>query len=172
MTVTTGFTLVVPDASSPRQIVGGEAPASSSQSATSTVIGGSVIGPFRRDGKGDVANASGLELIRSNVELVLSTIASSNYTLGELPWRPEFGSLLHLLRFRNNDAVLRQLAQQYVIDAVELWEPRVRIKDTRIDQDVDAGLLKIIIVYDVISRRRSVIASGQRLIFDKPLEEA
>lgn len=170
MTVSTDFTLVVPNATPPTPVVGGPAPSSPGSSVTRTVIGGSVIAPFRRDGKGDIANAAGFELIRSNVELILGTIASSNYTLGELPWRPEFGSLLHLLRFRNNDDILRELAQQYVIDAIELWEPRVRIKNSRIEQDVTARTLKIIIVYDVISRRRDVLASDLRLTFENELE--
>ena len=43
----------------------------------------------------------------------------------ELPWRTEFGSLLHLLRHQRSAAVLEELARVYVVDALKRWEPRV-----------------------------------------------
>ncbi|MEQ9648262.1 MAG: hypothetical protein RLO52_22435, partial [Sandaracinaceae bacterium] len=42
---------------------------------------------------------------------------------GEMPWRTAFGSGLHLLRHRNADAVLRELARVRARDALRRWVP-------------------------------------------------
>ena len=135
-----------------------------------TVLGSGVVAPFQRDGKGDFANATGVPLIKSNIGQILGTIALGPRTLGEIPWRPEFGSLLQLLRFMNNDAILRELASQYVVDAIELWEPRVLVKDVKVESKVEQYLLEITIRYDIVSRRRTLIQPGVRQTFQTQLE--
>jgi uncharacterized protein len=88
-------------------------------------LGFGLLRPFRRDQKADFAAAGGGALIRSAVGQILGTVGSSDFTQGELPWRTEFGSLLHLLRHQKNDRVLQELARVYVVDALKRWEPRV-----------------------------------------------
>jgi phage baseplate assembly protein W len=81
-------------------------------------------------------------------------MAGSEFTQGELPWRTEFGSLLHLLRHQRNDAVLQELARVYVVDALKRWEPRVVITSvevTRERQDSE-NVLAIRLRYNVIDR--------------------
>ncbi len=124
-------------------------------------FGRGLLTPFRRDGKGDFANSSGVELVRSNLRQVLHTTASSASTQGELPWRPEFGSLFELLRFRNLDEVTIELARTYLIDAIKTWLPRIRIRNSNIEADYDRNVLVITVHYDVLnSTRRSVLATG------------
>lgn len=91
-----------------------------------------VLLPFRRDGISDFASASGPVHTASKVLQVLGTQAGEPGTEdsgGELPWRGGFGSRLHLIRFRNNDAVTEALAGQYVRDALAAWLPDVRVRD-------------------------------------------
>lgn len=147
------FTLTTPTTTLAQPLVGEGQPTLTPTTET-VVLGAGITAPFQRDGKGDWTNDYGQAVIRSNIEQILGVVAASDYTLGELPWRPEFGSLLHLMRHANNDEVLAQLAQQYVVDALEFWEPRIRLVDTRISQDALAGTLTIDIVYDIVSRRR------------------
>jgi uncharacterized protein len=62
-------------------------------------------------------------------------VGSSDFTQGELPWRTEFGSLLHLLCHQKNDRVLQELARVYVVDALKRWEPRVVVTSVQIARE-------------------------------------
>ena len=120
-------------------------------------VGYGLIRPFRRDRKIDFAASGGLKLLQSAIGLILGTTCSSQFTEGELPWRPEFGSLLQQLRHRSNDAATRELARVYVVDAIRRWEPRVQITDVQITSEnvgggIDDGL--------VIRLRYNVVANG------------
>ena len=101
--------------------------------------------PFRRDRKQDLAAAGGETLVRSAVEQILGTIGASDFTQGELPWRTEFGSLLHLLRHQKNDVALQELAKVYVGDALRKFEPRVVVTQLEIARVEDAELNKLLI---------------------------
>lgn len=120
-------------------------------------VGYGLIRPFRRDRKIDFAASGGLKLLQSAIGLILGTTCSSQFSEGELPWRPEFGSLLQQLRHSPNDAATRELARVYVVDAIRRWEPRVRVTDVQITADnvgggVNDGL--------VIRLRYNVVANG------------
>ena len=110
-----------------------------------------VLRPFRRDRKADFAVGSGEALIRSAVGQVLGTMAASEFTPGELPWRTEFGSGLHLLRHHKNDALLQELARIHVVDALKRWEPRIRVTSVQITRERDRGenVMAIRVRYDV-----------------------
>jgi phage baseplate assembly protein W len=126
-------------------------------------FGRGVITPFRRDGKGDFANADDIRLVRSNVRQVLYTVAASATSQGELPWRPEFGSVLELLRYRNLDEVTVELARTYLVDALKTWVPRIRVKSSNVEADYEKNLLDMTIVYDVLnSTQRSVLVANIR----------
>lgn len=107
--------------------------------------------PFRRSLNGDFEMAEGERLIRAAVGLVLGTLCTSEISLGELPWRTEFGSLLPLLRLQNNDAGLYGLAQYYVVKAIERWVPAVRIRKVNIASSASRPeLLAIVVTYDIV----------------------
>ncbi len=117
-------------------------------------IGRGLSIPFRRDRARDWASANGEELVRSAVAQVLGTVGASDFTQGELPWRTEFGSLLHLLRHQKNDVALREMAKVYVQDALRRWEPRIMV--TRLDaerlEDSEGSKLVLRLRYNVIQR--------------------
>ena len=116
-------------------------------------LGFGLLRPFRRDRKVDFAAAGGEALVRSAVGQILGTMASSDFTQGELPWRTEFGSLLHLLRHQKNDAVLQELARVHVADALKRWEPRVQLTSVQVTRERDRGenVLAIRLRYNIIS---------------------
>ncbi len=109
--------------------------------ANPSFLGNGLLAPLARDGKGDFKSGSGLDLIGSSVFTILGTIASSDFTLGELPWRTEFGSLLTQLRHRNNDAILREFADALSVQALQRQEPRVAV--TRTDTVSEENVLSI-----------------------------
>lgn len=97
-------------------------------------LGHGLLSPFQRDAKNDFAHGGGVRLVQSAVEQVLGTVCSSETTQGELPWRPEFGSLIHRLRHSNNDDILADLARVHSVDALARWEPRVRVRKVTIER--------------------------------------
>ncbi len=135
------------------------------RSATQEFLGFGLLRPFRRDLKADFAADGGERLIRSAVGQILGTMAGSDFTQGELPWRTEFGSLLHLLKHQRNDVVLQELARVYVVDALKRWEPRVVVTSVKVTRERQDGenVLAIRLRYNVISTNvpgNNVIVSG------------
>ena len=116
-------------------------------------LGFGLTRPFQRDGRADFAAAGGEQLVRSAVGQVLGTTGASETTPGEVPWRTDFGSLLHRLRHQKNDSVLQELGRVYVVEALKRWEPRVLVTDVRITREQHDGenVLAIRLRYDVIS---------------------
>lgn len=125
-------------------------------------LGVGILRPFRRDQKSDFAAAGGEALIRSAVGQVLGTMCSSDFTQGELPFRSEFGSLLHLLRHQKNNNVLQELARVYVVDALKRWEPRVVVTGVQVTRDHQEGenVLAVRLTYDV----RSTNTAGSNVL--------
>ena len=117
-------------------------------------LGRGLVHPFRRDGRSDFAAAGGENVIKSAVRQILGTAGSSDSTPGEIPWRPELGSRLNLLRHQRNDVVLQELARAYVVDALKRWEPRVHVTGVHVTREQQDGenVLAIRITYDVIDR--------------------
>lgn len=127
--------------------------------------------PLRRAG-GDFVNAEGEAHIRACVEQVLGTECSmpNSDAMGELPWRPEFGSALYRLRHRAGGAVTEALASQFVVDALRRWEPRISVTGVqfiwgRTDKRgvVGADTLVIRVKYDIIRANvpgNNVVISG------------
>jgi phage baseplate assembly protein W len=72
-------------------------------------------------GTGRLETVSGPELIRQSLLLLLSTYP------GERVMRPDYGCELLTLTFARNDDTTAGLAIHYVRQAVERFEPRVRI---------------------------------------------
>lgn len=143
-------------------------------SASVIFLGNGLLRPFRRDEKNDFANGSGAELVKAAVGQVLGTRTSTATTIGELPWRPEFGSLLHTLRHSNNNDGLKQIAKGFVIDAIRRWEPRVRVTGFGINRKRSTpggpeDILEIIVQYNVIDRNvagNNVVLGNQQAIVE------
>ena len=131
----------------------------STHDVTQGFLGFGLLRPFRRDLKADFAADGGERLVRSAVGQILGTMASSDFTQGELPWRTEFGSLLHLLRHRRNDAVLQELARVYVVDALKRWEPRVVVTSVQMTRELQEGqnVLAIRLRYNLVDRASGAV---------------
>jgi len=119
--------------------------------AVPSFLGTGLLRPFRRDQKLDFASASGETLVRACVGQILGTMCANDTgtVQGELPWRPEFGSLLYYLK-HHKGPLLQQLAQVYVARALARWEPRVVITASQVT--LSETLLTIRIRYNVIDR--------------------
>ncbi len=125
-----------------------------------------LLRPFRRDRKTDFASGGGEAAIRSAVGQILGTMAASEFTQGETPWRTEFGSLLHLLRHQKNDALLQELARVHVVDALKRWEPRVQVTSVRFSRARREGadVLAVRVSYQVVSNHSVTETGGRQLV--------
>lgn len=123
---------------------------------TLSFLGCGLLVPFQRDEKRDFANGCGLAVIRSSVHTILTTMAQSEISEGELPWRTEFGSVLYLLRHRNNDIALAELARVHISDALERWEPRIQLTNVAVSREEQSpgtgqNVMRLAVTYNVLA---------------------
>lgn len=85
--------------------------------------------PFQGGRGGRFKLGATKEVVRSSIILILGT------PIGSYIMHPTFGSLLQSVLFEPNDRILAQLVKQYVIEAVETWEKRVKPLDVGVFQD-------------------------------------
>ena len=113
-----------------------------------------LLRPFQR-GARDFVAGGGADAVKSAVGQILGTLGASATTQGEIPWRTELGSPLHLLRHQKNNAALQELARVYVTDALQRWEPRVRVTDVKVARERQDGedVLAIRVRYDITTAR-------------------
>lgn len=107
--------------------------------------------PFEFNSKG------GVDFLKSDTpETQLARIKQAIFVLlgtkkGERFFNRDFGCRLPELVFEPNDNILVGLARQFVINAINLNEKRVRIKDVDPFIDIDNNILFIPISYTIIA---------------------
>lgn len=135
-------------------------------------LGFGLTRPFRRDQKGDFASGSNAELVISTVGQIIGTRGSNPGAAeqGEVPWRTQFGSLIHRLRHAPNDTILRELARTHVIDALQRWEPRIIVKDVTAEKiDVETGGSQRGVLIRVFFNLISANVAGNEVFFPEDL---
>ena len=92
--------------------------------------------PLRVNHKGGIALSSGPEDIEQSIRIILGTIP------GERVMRPEFGCRAHELMFEPRNATTIGLLQDYVEEALLMWEPRIEVLRVTVTNDESpSGLL-------------------------------
>jgi len=98
--------------------------------------------PFAVDpATGRIAMSSGDAKVRENVRIVIGT------RLGERPMRRDFGTRIPSLVHDPNDEVLVDIASKQTVEALHLWEPRILVSGTTVEQDPDQGQFQLRITY-------------------------
>ncbi|MEH2306469.1 GPW/gp25 family protein [Nostoc sp.] len=89
----------------------------------------------------------GIQLSREDQKVKESIWIILRTGVGERVYRPTFGSRLSELAFAplNSDTLLR--IRLYVLEALEVWEPRITIDEVVTDPDPVRGRVDIIINY-------------------------
>ncbi len=126
-----------------------------------TILGFGILRPFQRDQKNDFATGSGARIFAARIGQILGTKSDTPMSVGELPWRTNFGSRLHILRHLKNSESLEQLAHAYVVEALKRWEPSIVVSDTRIDRTTIPRTLIIVVKYNVIDRTGQTTLENQ-----------
>ncbi len=103
----------------------------------------SIAQAFQRDGQRDFATVAGRQLLRDKIHQVLLTWGPSHVAPGEMPWRTDFGSSLHLLPHTLWDDTTAEIARTYVLQALARWLPEVRVRDVRCDRAEGGMILQV-----------------------------
>lgn len=127
-------------------------------------LGYGILRPFRRDEKNDFANGGGLRLLDARLGQLLATRADATTGAGELPWRTDFGSRLHVLRHRNNSDGLADLAEVIANEAIERWEKNVVVLEVTAERvsvngSPQARTLLVRVRYKVVDQSGADLAS-------------
>jgi phage baseplate assembly protein W len=77
--------------------------------------------------------ADDVGLIQQSIYSILDTPRGSRFMLRE------YGSDLHSLIFEPSDEVLMAMLEEFIIEALEKWESRIRIIDVGFDFDYEKG---------------------------------
>jgi Bacteriophage baseplate protein W len=95
----------------------------------SNFIGAGWSFPPKPDGRGGIALVSDHEKIEQAIWIILST------PIGQRVMRPTFGSRLNELVFAPSTPETLGLAELYVKEALEFWEPRIEVLEVGAEPD-------------------------------------
>jgi hypothetical protein len=110
--------------------------------------------PVAVDQRGRIALASQETDIEQSIRMILLT------PKGQRMMRPDFGCHIHELVFAKNDGTTAGLAVHYVTEALNMWEPRIRVLSVKAStDDADGSRLLIDIDYEIKATldRRSLV---------------
>ena len=97
--------------------------------------------PLQVNVQGGIQLSAGTPNIEESIVIILRT------DLGERVYRPNFGSRLSELVFEPMNVQTLLLIRFYVEEALEMWEPRIILKEVRADPDPVRGRVDIEIIY-------------------------
>lgn len=121
---------------------------------TKSYLGNGLSFPLRVDARGQIALVSGNEDIEQSIRIILSTKP------GERVMRPTFGCRAQELLFEPRSAATVSLLQEYVYQALRIWEPRIEVRQVRVINDDDQpGTLLAEIEYEIkaVHDTRSIV---------------
>lgn len=105
-------------------------------------LGNGLNFPLRVNTRGEIALVTGNEDIEQSIRIILQTRP------GERVMRPTFGCLANDLVFEPRTAGTISLLQNYVLEALRLWEPRIEVISVNVNADSSSdGTLLTEIVY-------------------------
>ncbi len=122
-------------------------------SQAKTFLGSGLNFPLRTNPRGEIALVSGSEDIEQAIRIILSTRP------GERVMRPTFGCRAHELLFESFSASTVSLLQEYVLEALRMWEPRIEVTSVNVTAEPGLGALMAEIEYFIKSTHdtRSIV---------------
>lgn len=112
--------------------------------------------PPRIDANGRFQCSEGTPNIREAIRIILLTDS------GERLMLPEFGAGLKQFLYEPNTVETRRLIEEQITQALEQWEPRIQLKEVRVEQDADDAQQAIATIhYKLVATRQSESVSVQ-----------
>ncbi|MBD1867170.1 GPW/gp25 family protein [Leptolyngbya sp. FACHB-671] len=104
-------------------------------------IGAGIAFPLRVNVQGSLQLSSAAPNLEESILIILRT------ELGERVYRPDFGSRLSELAFEPLNVQTLLLIRLHIEEALEMWEPRIILREVRTDPDPIRGKVDIQIIY-------------------------
>ncbi|NEQ30984.1 MAG: GPW/gp25 family protein [Leptolyngbya sp. SIO4C5] len=104
-------------------------------------IGAGIAFPISTNVQGSLQLSSGTVNLEESIRIILGT------KLGERVYRPNFGSRLSEMVFEPMNTQVLLLIRLYVQEALEMWEPRIYLRDIVTEPDPTSGQVNINIIY-------------------------
>ena len=122
-------------------------------SQAKTFLGSGLNFPLRTNSRGGIALVTGSEDIEQAIRIILSTRP------GERVMRPNFGCRAHELLFESFSASTVSMLQEFVLDALRMWEPRIEVTSVNVIAEPGVGALMAEIEYFIKSTHdtRSIV---------------
>lgn len=111
--------------------------------ATNPIVGRGWAFPPQIGRHGGLALTTEIDEIQQAIRIILTTAP------GERVMRPTFGSRLHELVFAPVNAETLALAKRYVEEALQMWEPRIRLVTVTVTPHQQQGALLIALDYEI-----------------------
>jgi uncharacterized protein len=106
------------------------------------ILGRSIAFPLRLNDRNRLALVSADDAIRQSIYMIVHTVP------GERLMRPDFGCRIHELIFDPANKQTAIVAERFVRDALERWEPRIDLDQVNVEaSDGELGELVINIIY-------------------------
>lgn len=90
------------------------------------------------------------EAIKASIRNLIST---RNY---ERPFHPEIGCQIFSMLFENLNPITTQVMKRTIFQAIEKFEPRVRVLDVRVKATPDNNDLSVDVIFKIINSDRPV----------------
>lgn len=98
----------------------------------------------------DVTKKVDEEAVKASIRNLIQT---KNY---ERPFHPEIGCQISSLLFENFTPMTREIMKKTILDVINKFEPRARLLDVRISENLDKNDLNVDIVFKLINSNRPV----------------
>jgi uncharacterized protein len=110
----------------------------------SEILGRGLSFPLRLNDRDRIVMAGDDTDIKQAIQIIINTVP------GERVMRPDFGCLIHELIFWPANEQTAAVAERYVTDALNQWEPRIELKSVRVTPgSSELGELIIEISYQI-----------------------
>jgi phage baseplate assembly protein W len=97
-----------------------------------------------------VIERDAVKSVLQNIRVILTTPKGSDVH------RPDFGSELYRFIDQPLTALTAGKIKAYIVDEMERWEPRVKVKEVRLDRRLDRTKIELLLAIEDIETRQTL----------------
>jgi len=91
-----------------------------------------------------------IKSVLQNIQVILTTPKGSDVH------RPDFGSELYRFVDQPLTALTAGKIKAYIVDEIERWEPRVKVKEVKLDRRLDRTKIELLLAIEDIETRQTL----------------
>jgi phage baseplate assembly protein W len=101
--------------------------------------------PLQVDSSGSSIYATGQDIINQSLATILLQPTNDRF------FAAEFGVQIERFRYEPNDTILQSYLYNFIIEAVQLWEKRIKIKNITFEkQELPQNAINCVISYQIV----------------------